>query len=125
VSSCRHSVLEKLIGASVRQRCNSSLDRKAGSAEKNLVSARDEIALLHQTSGSDRHRGPTITKQPGAGSYGGVRPPEELPRRARVLASPLLSILERPWLVLNVFSNAGSRQSNFLEGDTGIVDSKR
>jgi hypothetical protein len=88
VNSCRHSVLEKLIEASVRQRCNSSLDRKAGSAEKNLVSARDEIALLHQTSGSNRHRGPTITKQPGAGSDGEVLRPEESSRCAHVLASP-------------------------------------
>jgi len=33
-SACRHSLLEKLIKATV-QRCNGVLDRKAGSAEKN------------------------------------------------------------------------------------------
>jgi len=49
-SACRHSLLEKLVEAS----CSSDatafvLDRKAGSAEKNPVSACDEIALVQKT----------------------------------------------------------------------------
>jgi hypothetical protein len=34
-SACRHSLLEKLIKATVQQRCNGVLDRKAGSADEN------------------------------------------------------------------------------------------
>ena len=94
-SACRHSVLEKLIEATVRQRCNSVPYRKAGSPEKNPVPARDEIALLHRTNGSHRRRGLTETKRRGVGIGDEVLRPEEPLRCARVLASPLLSIPER------------------------------
>src|ERR1700722_17270359 len=57
-----NSLLEKLIEVSVQQRCNGVLNRKEGSAEKNPVSARDEIALVHKTNGSHRRRGPTKSK---------------------------------------------------------------
>jgi len=90
-------------------------------ARRNLVLARKQSALVRKTKAryleavvcrQYRHRR-TITKQPGAGSDGEVLRPEESPRRARVLVSPLLSTLERPWLAPNVFSNAGSRQNTF------------
>jgi hypothetical protein len=72
----------------VQQRCNGVLNRKAGSAEKNPVSARDEIALVHKTNGSYRRRGPTNSKRRGVGIDDGVLRPEESLRCARVLASP-------------------------------------
>jgi hypothetical protein len=87
-SACQHSLLEKLIEVSVQQRCNGVLNRKAWSAEKNPVSARDEIALVHKTNGSYRRRGPTNSKRRGVGIDDGVLRPEESLRCARVLASP-------------------------------------
>src|ERR1700733_15871185 len=51
--------------AAAMQRCNGVLNRKAGSAENNPVSARDEIALVHKTNGSYRRRGPTNSKRRG------------------------------------------------------------
>src|SRR5258708_7622058 len=72
-----------------------------------------------------QRRGPTISKRPNAGSGGEVLRPEELLRCARILASPLLSTPERPWPAPDEFGSAGSRQNNFGEFDTTIVDSIR
>jgi hypothetical protein len=54
-------------------------------------------------------------KRRGVGIDDEVPRPEESLQCARVLASPRLSTLERPWPVLNVSWNAGSRQNNFAE----------
>jgi hypothetical protein len=67
----------------------------------------------------------TITTRPGAGIGDEVLRPEKSLQCARVLASPRLSIPERLWPTPDEFGSAGSRQSNFLEFDTRIVDSKR
>ena len=122
-SACRHSLLEKLIEVSVQQRCNGVLNRKAGSAEKNPVSARDEIALVHKTNGSYRRRGPTNSKRRGVGIGDEVLRPEESLRCARVLASPRPSIPEHPWPAPDEFGSRGSRQNNFAESGATIFHS--
>ena len=55
------------------------------------------------------------TKRRGVGIDDEIPRPEESLQCARVLASPQLSTLERPWPVLNVSWNAGSTQNNFAE----------
>ena len=120
-----NSLLEKLIEVSVQQRCNGVLNRKAGSAEKNPVSARDEIALVHKTNGSYRRRGPTNSKRRGVGIDDGVLRPEESLRCARVLASPRLSIPEHLWPAPDEFGSPGSRQNNFAESGATIFHSTR
>ena len=120
-----NSLLEKLIEVSVQQRCNGVLNRKAWSAEKNPVSARDEIALVHKTNGSYRRRGPTNSKRRGVGIDDGVLRPEESLRCARVLASPRLSIPEHLWPAPDEFGNAGDRQNSFAECGVTIFDSIR
>src|ERR1700735_4165831 len=111
--------------ASVQQRCNGVLNRKAWSAEKNPVSARDEIALVHKTNGSFRRRGPTNSKRRGVGIDDGVLRPEESLRCVRVLASPRLSIPEHLWPAPDEFGNAGDRQNNFAESGATIFHSTR
>jgi hypothetical protein len=120
-----NSLLEKLIEVSVQQRCNGVLNRKAWSAEKNPVSARDEIALVHKTNGSYRRRGPTNSKRRGVGIDDGVLRPEESLRCARVLASPRLSIPEHLWPAPDEFGSPGSRQNNFAESGATIFHSTR
>jgi hypothetical protein len=124
-SACRHSLLEKLIEVSVQQRCNGVLNRRAWSAEKNPVSARDEIALVHKTNGSYRRRGPTNSKRRGVGIDDGVLQAEESLRCARVLASPRLSIPEHLWPAPDEFGSLGSRQNNFAESGATIFHSTR
>ena len=66
-----------------------------------------------------------LTKPPGAGSDGEVLRPEESPRCARVLASPLLSIPEHLWPAPDEFGNADDRQNSFAECGVTIFDSIR
>jgi hypothetical protein len=47
---------EKMIEAALKWRSNRVLDRKAGSAKRNPVSAREEIALVYKTTGCYRTR---------------------------------------------------------------------
>ena len=49
--------LGNLREATLQHRCNGALHRQAESANKNPVSARHEVALVHKTNGSDRRRG--------------------------------------------------------------------
>ena len=107
------------------QRCNGVLNRKAGSAENNPVSAPDEIALVHKTNGSYRRRGPTNSKRRGVGIDDEVLRPEESLRCARVLASPRLSIPEHRWPAPDEFGSPGSRQNNFAESGATIFHSTR
>src|ERR1039457_236790 len=125
-SACRYCA-RKLIEATVRQqRRNSLLDRKEGVQQRKIRSRlATEIALLYRTSGSHRRRGPTNTKRRDVGIGDEVLRPEESTRCAHVLASKRLSIPAHLWPMPDEFGSAGSKQSNFLEFDTRIVDSKR
>jgi hypothetical protein len=98
---------------------------QSGECRENPVLARDEIALVHNTNGSDRRQGPTDTKRRGVGIGDEVLRPEESLRCARVLASPRLSIPERPWPAPDEFGSAGSRQNNFAESGATIFHSTR
>jgi hypothetical protein len=122
-SACRHSGLEELIEATVRQKCESVLDRKAGVQRK--IRSRLATRLLHRTNGSHRRRGPTDIKRHGAGIGDEVLRPEEPLRYVRVLASPQLSIPERLWPTPDEFGSAGSRQNNFPEFAATIFHSTR
>jgi hypothetical protein len=103
---------------------NGVLIREAGCKKKSGVGPRGYCFGLQDDRKLQR-RGPTISKRPDAGSGGEVLRPEELLRCARILASPLLSTPERPWPAPDEFGSAGSRQNNFGEFDTTIVDSIR
>jgi hypothetical protein len=103
---------------------NGVLIREAGCKKKSGVGPRGYCFGLQDDRKLQR-RGPTISKRPDAGSGGEVLPPEESLRWARVPASPLLSTPERPWPAPDEFGSAGSRQNNFGEFDTTIVDSIR
>jgi hypothetical protein len=95
---------------------------QSGECRENPVLARDEIALVHNTNGSDRRQGPTDTKRRGVGIGDEVLRPEESLRCARVLASPRLSIPERPWPAPDEFGSAGtSRQSNTHSTELGEI----
>ena len=98
---------------------------QSGECRENPVSARDETALVHNTNGSDRRRGPTETKRRGVDIGDEVLRPEESLRCARVLASPRLSIPERPWPAPDEFGSADSRQNNFAESGATIFHSTR
>src|SRR3984893_11264415 len=125
LSACRHSLPEKLIEGTIQERSSGVLNRKAESAKDNPVSARDEIALVHKKNGSYRRRGAANTKRRGVGIGDGVLPAEESRRCTRFLASPLLSIPERPWPMPNGFESAGSRQNNLSESGATILHSTR
>src|ERR1700730_9081658 len=103
---------------------NGVLIREAGCKKKSGVGSRGYCFGLQDDRKLQR-RGPTISKRPEVGSGGEVLRPEELLRCARILASPLLSTPERPWPAPDEFGSPGSRQNNFGEFDTTIVDSIR
>ena len=108
---------------------NGVLIREAGCKRNREINksgvGREDIALVYKTTGTYSAGGAAISKRPDAGSGDEVLRPEELLRGARVLASPRLSTPERPWPAPDELGSAGSRQNNFGEFDTTIVDSIR
>jgi hypothetical protein len=106
-------VLEKLIEASVRRRCNSVLDCGPGGAEKNRSRlATRLLCFIGRTAAIVAEGQPSLSSL----ALVAMVKSSDLGNRHNTPEFWFLHDsrpLERPWLALNVFSNAGSRQNNF------------